>query len=49
MQIGVFLKDKSALFTGGGVFNTYLMSRINTIQHQKLLFQVKIQSILRKL
>jgi anhydro-N-acetylmuramic acid kinase len=28
MQIGVFLKDKSALFTGGGVFNTYLMSRI---------------------
>lgn len=28
MQIGIFLKDKSALFTGGGVFNTYLISRI---------------------
>ena len=28
MQIGVFLKNKSVLFTGGGVFNTYLMSRI---------------------
>ena len=28
MQIGVFLKDKSALFTGGVFFNTYLMSRI---------------------
>lgn len=28
IQIGVFLTDKSVLFTGGGVFNSYLMSRI---------------------
>lgn len=28
IQIGVLLNDKSALFTGGGVFNSYLMSRI---------------------
>ena len=29
IQIGAFLKNKSVLFTGGGVFNTYLMSRIS--------------------
>ena len=28
IQIGEFLKGDSALFTGGGVFNTYLMERI---------------------
>ena len=28
MQIGKFLKDESALITGGGVFNTFLMDRI---------------------
>ena len=28
MQIGIHLKEEKALFTGGGVFNTYLMSRI---------------------
>ena len=29
IQIGTFLNGKSALLTGGGVFNTYLMSRIS--------------------
>lgn len=29
IQIGVFLKNKSALLTGGGVFNSYLISRIS--------------------
>jgi len=28
IQIGKFLADESALFTGGGVFNSYLMERI---------------------
>jgi len=28
IQVGVFLKNESALFTGGGVFNSYLMDRI---------------------
>ena len=28
IQIGAFIKNESALFTGGGVFNTYLMERI---------------------
>ena len=28
IQIGALLNDKSALFTGGGVLNSYLMSRI---------------------
>lgn len=28
-QIGLFLNDKSVFFTGGGVFNSYLMSRIS--------------------
>jgi len=29
MQIGILLNDKSTFFTGGGVFNAYLMSRIS--------------------
>ncbi len=28
IQLGFFLNNKKALFTGGGVFNSYLMSRI---------------------
>lgn len=37
MQIGVFLKDKSALFTGGGAFNTFLMSRIQHYSTSKII------------
>jgi len=37
MQIGVFLKDKSALFTGGGTFNSYLMSRISHYSKSKII------------
>ena len=29
IQIGQFLNDKSAFFTGGGVCNSYLMNRIS--------------------
>ena len=36
IQIGVFLNDNSALFTGGGVFNTYLMSRISCYSKSKI-------------
>ena len=35
-QIGKLLKDKSALFTGGGVFNSYLMSRISFYSKSKI-------------
>ena len=37
MQIGVFLKDKSALFTGGGTFNSYLMNRISHYSKSKII------------
>ena len=33
IQIGKFLRDESALFTGGGVFNSFLMQRV--IFHSK--------------
>ena len=41
MQIGVFLKDKSVLFTGGGVFNTYLMSRIKHYSTSEIIIPSK--------
>jgi len=41
IQIGVFLKDKSALFTGGGVFNTYLMSRIKRYSTSEIIIPSK--------
>ena len=37
IQIGVYLTDKSALFTGGGVFNSYLMSRISHYSQSKVI------------
>ena len=37
IQIGVFLKNESALFTGGGVFNTYLMERIKYYSSTKII------------
>ena len=36
IQIGSVLNDNSALFTGGGVFNTYLMSRISQYSKSKI-------------
>ena len=41
MQIGVFLKNKSVLFTGGGVFNTYLMSRIQHFSKSEIIIPSK--------
>ena len=41
LQIGMFLKDKSALFTGGGVFNIYLMSRIKHHSRSKIIIPSK--------
>ena len=37
IQIGVFLKNESALFTGGGVFNTYLIERIKHHSYSKII------------
>jgi len=37
IQIGSVLNDNSALFTGGGVFNTYLMSRISQYSKSKII------------
>ncbi|MEC9209885.1 MAG: anhydro-N-acetylmuramic acid kinase [Bacteroidota bacterium] len=36
MQIGILLNDKSTFFTGGGVFNAYLMSRISYYAKSKI-------------
>ena len=41
MQIGSLLKHKSVLFTGGGVFNTYLMSRISRYSKSEILIPEK--------
>ena len=37
IQIGIFLKNESALFTGGGVLNTYLMERIKHHSYSKII------------
>lgn len=37
IQIGIFLKNDSALFTGGGVFNTYLINRIKYHSYSKII------------
>ena len=37
IQIGKFLADESALFTGGGVFNSFLMDRITFHSKAKIL------------
>ena len=37
IQIGIFLKNESALFTGGGVFNTYLIERIKYHSYSKMI------------
>ena len=37
LQIGAELKDGSTLITGGGTFNTYLISRINHYAHSKII------------
>ena len=37
IQIGVFLENESALFTGGGVFNTYLIERIKYHSYSKII------------
>ena len=37
IQIGIFLADESALFTGGGVFNSFLMERITFHSKAKIL------------
>ena len=37
IQIGVFLKNESALFTGGGVLNTYLIERIKYYSYSKII------------
>ena len=37
MQIGKLLTSKEALFTGGGVFNSYLMNRIKYYSKSKII------------
>ena len=37
IQISSYLKEESALFTGGGVFNTYLMKRIEHHSYSKII------------
>ena len=37
IQIGIFLKNEAALFTGGGVFNTYLIERIKYHSYSKII------------
>ena len=41
IQIGKFLSDESALFTGGGVFNSFLMERITFHSKAKILVPSK--------
>jgi len=41
IQIGIFLKNESALLTGGGVFNTYLMERIKHHSYSKMIIPNK--------
>jgi len=41
MKIGELLNTKSALFTGGGTFNTYLMSRISFYSKSKIFIPEK--------
>ena len=41
IQIGKFLADESALFTGGGVFNSFLMQRITFHSRAKILLPNK--------
>tara|TARA_B110000259_G_scaffold97507_1_gene112688 strand:- start:619 stop:1629 length:1011 start_codon:yes stop_codon:yes gene_type:complete len=41
IQIGKFAADESALFTGGGVFNSYLMERITFHSKAKILLPNK--------
>ena len=41
IQIGKFLADESALFTGGGVFNSFLMERIRFHSKAKILIPNK--------
>ncbi|MDC3258252.1 anhydro-N-acetylmuramic acid kinase, partial [Flavobacteriales bacterium] len=39
--IGKLLNDKEALFTGGGVFNSYLLSRIKFYSKSKIIIPDK--------
>jgi len=41
IQIGLYLKKDSVLFTGGGVFNTYLMKRISYHTKSKIFIPKK--------
>ena len=41
IQIGSYLNGKSVLFTGGGVFNTYLMKRISFYSKSKIFIPQK--------
>ena len=41
IQIGICLKNESALFTGGGVFNTYLIERIKYHSYSKMIIPDK--------
>ena len=41
IQIGKFLADESALFTGGGVFNSFLMERITFHSKSKIIIPNK--------
>ena len=41
IQIGKFLADESALFTGGGVFNSFLMERIRFHSKAKIIIPNK--------
>ena len=41
IQIGKFLKDESALITGGGVFNTFLMDRIRFHSNSEIIVPKK--------
>ena len=42
IQIGKLLNDKEALFTGGGVFNSYLLSRIKFYSKSKIIIPDKL-------
>ena len=42
IQIGKLLTDKEALFSGGGVFNTYLLSRIKFYSKSKIIIPDKL-------
>jgi anhydro-N-acetylmuramic acid kinase len=41
IQIGIFITDEPALFTGGGVFNDYLMARIKHHSTSKIIIPNK--------